>query len=139
MIIVTGAAGFIGSCLVSRLNEEGFKDIVVVDDFSNDQKNKTLEGKIFSQQVHRDEFIHWLRENHKLTQCVFHIGARTDTTEFDVKIFDRLNRNYTKDVRLPKPGEPLVQWREGHLTGLLEYLNPARDCQVLRMAYRVTA
>jgi ADP-L-glycero-D-manno-heptose 6-epimerase len=98
MIIVTGAAGFIGSCLVSRLNEEGFKDIVVVDDFSNDQKNKNLEGKIYSQKVHRDEFIHWLRENHKLTQFVFHIGARTDTTEFDVKIFDRLNLNYSKEV-----------------------------------------
>jgi len=49
----------------------------------------------------------------------------------------------TKDVPrldwLPKPGEPLLQLREGHLTGLLEYLNLARDCQVLRMAYRVTA
>jgi len=98
MIIVTGAAGFIGSCLVSRLNEEGFNDIVVVDDFSNNQKNKNLEGKTFSQQVHRDEFIHWLRQNHKLTQFVFHIGARTDTTEFDVKIFDRLNLNYTKEL-----------------------------------------
>lgn len=40
---------------------------------------------------------------------------------------------------LPQPGEPLLQLREGHLTGLLEYLNLARDCQVLRMAYRVTA
>jgi len=40
---------------------------------------------------------------------------------------------------LPKPGEPLLQLREGDLTGLLEYLNLARDCQVLRMAYRVTA
>jgi ADP-L-glycero-D-manno-heptose 6-epimerase len=98
MIIITGAAGFIGSCLVSRLNEEGFNDIVVVDDFSNEEKNKNLEDKIFSQKVHRDEFIHWLKENHKLTQFVFHIGARTDTTEFDVKIFDRLNLNYTKDV-----------------------------------------
>lgn len=49
----------------------------------------------------------------------------------------------TKDVPrldwLPKPGEPLLQLREGHLTGLLEYLNLARDCQVLRMAYRVIA
>ena len=49
----------------------------------------------------------------------------------------------TKDVPrldwLPKPSEPLLQLREGHLTGLLEYLNLARDCQVLRMAYRVTA
>ncbi len=49
----------------------------------------------------------------------------------------------TKDVPrldwLPKLGEPLLQLREGHLTGLLEYLNLARDCQVLRMAYTVTA
>ncbi|MBW4544733.1 MAG: DUF4384 domain-containing protein [Symplocastrum torsivum CPER-KK1] len=49
----------------------------------------------------------------------------------------------TKDVPrldwLPKPGERLLQLREGHLTGLLEYLNLARDYQVLRMVYRVTA
>jgi hypothetical protein len=49
----------------------------------------------------------------------------------------------TKDVPrldwLPKPGEPLLQLREGHLTGLLAYLNLAHDCQVLRMVYRVTA
>jgi ADP-L-glycero-D-manno-heptose 6-epimerase len=42
MIIVTGAAGFIGSCLVGKLNREGFDDIVVVDDFSNTEKNKNL-------------------------------------------------------------------------------------------------
>ena len=40
MIVVTGAAGFIASCLVSKLNQEGFKDIVIVDDFSNEGKNK---------------------------------------------------------------------------------------------------
>ena len=40
MIIVTGAAGFIGSNLVSKLNQEGFKDIVVVDDFSIPEKNR---------------------------------------------------------------------------------------------------
>lgn len=98
MIIVTGAAGFIASCLVSKLNREGFKDIVVVDDFSNPDKMKNLEGKIYSQKVHRDDFIQWLRDNQRMVQFVYHLGARTDTTEFNKEIFDRLNLNYTKDV-----------------------------------------
>jgi ADP-L-glycero-D-manno-heptose 6-epimerase len=98
MIIVTGAAGFIASCLVSKLNQEGFKDVVLVDDFSNEEKNKNFEGKIFSKQVDRAEFIPWLKENEHLVQFVFHIGARTDTTEFDKEIFDKLNLNYTKDI-----------------------------------------
>ena len=98
MIIVTGAAGFIGSCLVSKLNQEGFKDIVIVDDFSNPEKMKNLEGKIYSQKIHRNDFIQWLRDNQRLVQFVFHLGARTDTTEFDKEIFDSLNLNYSKDV-----------------------------------------
>jgi ADP-L-glycero-D-manno-heptose 6-epimerase len=98
MIIVTGAAGFIGSCLVSKLNSEGYKDIVVVDDFSHTDKNKNLVGKIFSKEIHRDNFTDWLSENQRLVQFVFHIGARTDTTETDKKIFDRLNLNYSKNV-----------------------------------------
>lgn len=98
MIIITGAAGFIGSCLVQKLNENGYRDLVLVDDFSRDDKNKNLEGKQFSQQIHRDEFANWLEKNHLLTQFVFHIGARTDTTEQDQTIFDRLNLNYTKTI-----------------------------------------
>lgn len=98
MIIVTGAAGFIGSCLVSKLNREGFNDLVLVDDFSSSEKSKNLEGKIFSKKVHRDEFHDWLRANQRLVQFVFHIGARTDTTEFNKEIFDKLNLNYTKDL-----------------------------------------
>jgi ADP-L-glycero-D-manno-heptose 6-epimerase len=98
MVVVTGAAGFIGSCLVSRLNAEGIYDIIAVDDFSNEEKNKNLEGKKISIKVHRDEFIKWLKHNHTQITFVFHIGARTDTTEFDKNIFDKLNLNYTKDV-----------------------------------------
>ncbi|MCW3104423.1 MAG: ADP-L-glycero-D-manno-heptose-6-epimerase [Bacteroidetes bacterium] len=98
MIIITGAAGFIGSCLVSKLNREGFHDLILVDDFSDAEKMKNLEGKTFSQKVHRDNFPKWLRENQRLVQFVFHIGARTDTTEFNVEIFDRLNLNYTKEL-----------------------------------------
>lgn len=98
MIVVTGAAGFIGSCLVSKLNAEGFKDIILVDEFSNDQKIPNLIGKVYSMKVHRDEFPEWLRTNHRFTQFIFHIGARTDTTEFSKEVFDRLNLNYSKEV-----------------------------------------
>ncbi len=98
MIVVTGAAGFIGSCLVSKLNQEGYKDIVIVDDFSDPEKMKNLEGKTYSQKVEREQFVAWLKENQRLVQFVFHIGARTDTTEFNKEIFDKLNLNYTKDL-----------------------------------------
>ncbi len=98
MIVVTGAAGFIGSCLVSKLNHENFKDIIVVDDFSRADKNTNLEGKTYSAKVHRDDFFDWLKENEEEVQFIFHIGARTDTSEFDVDLFDKLNLNYTKQM-----------------------------------------
>lgn len=98
MIVVTGAAGFIGSCLISRLNQDNFKFIIAVDDFSDDTKMKNLEGKIIQEFVHRDNFFDWLNINGKNVEFIFHIGARTDTTEFDKSIFDRLNLNYTKEI-----------------------------------------
>ncbi|MCC7231877.1 MAG: ADP-glyceromanno-heptose 6-epimerase [Bacteroidia bacterium] len=98
MIIVTGAAGFIGSCLIRKLNDEGFSDVVAVDDFSNAAKMRNLNGKKFTAKIHRDDFFAWLRENHRFVQFVFHIGARTDTTGSDKSVFDRLNLNYTKEV-----------------------------------------
>lgn len=98
MIIITGAAGFIGSCLIQKLNDEGFYDLVLVDDFSREDKNQNFSRKRFSKQVDRLEFTHWLRDNHLHVQFVFHIGARTDTTEMNVELFNRLNLNYTKDI-----------------------------------------
>jgi len=98
MIVVTGAAGFIGSCLVGKLNEEGFTDIIPVDDFSHPEKEKNLEGKKFTEKVDRKDFIGWLKNNHRFVQFIFHLGARTDTTEFNTAIFDELNLNYSKDV-----------------------------------------
>ncbi len=98
MIVITGAAGFIGSCLVGKLNAEGYTDLVIVDDFSATEKLGNLEGKKYSKKVHRDEFPSWLNENQRFVQFVFHIGARTDTTEFDKAIFDKLNLNYSKTI-----------------------------------------
>lgn len=98
MIIVTGALGFIGSCLISKLNEMGYTDIIAVDDFSKTQKNRNLEGKTISARIERSEYLQWQRDNHIGTQFIFHLGARTDTTEFDMRIFDELNLNYSKEV-----------------------------------------
>lgn len=98
MIIVTGAAGFIGSCLVNKLNNKGRKDILLVDDFTNLEKNKNNEDKMYRDKIHRDIFIDWLDENHEDVEFIMHIGARTDTTEFDVEIFNKLNLNYTKAI-----------------------------------------
>lgn len=98
MIIVTGAAGFIGSGLISRLNQEGFSNIIAVDDFSKIEKAENLEGKTIKERVERASFIEWLDENNKDVEFIFHIGARTDTTEFDVNIFNELNLDYSKQI-----------------------------------------
>lgn len=98
MIVVTGAAGFIGSCLVKKLNDERFFDLLLVDDFSDKEKKQNLVGKTFTSKVHRKDFPAWLKKNHRFVQFVFHIGARTDTTEMDKRVFDKLNLNYSKTV-----------------------------------------
>ena len=98
MIVVTGAAGFISSCLVKKLNEEGFSDIIIVDDFSREDKNKNLEGKAFKSKVHRNDFFEWLTQHKNEVKFIFHLGARTDTTEFNKAVFDELNLNYSKKM-----------------------------------------
>ncbi len=96
MIIVTGSAGFIGSCLVSKLNNKGIKDIILVDDFSKEIKNRNIRNKSYLEKVERKKFFEWLKRNHSNVEFIFHIGARTDTTEFNMAIFDELNLNYSK-------------------------------------------
>jgi len=128
MIVVTGAAGFIASCLVSQLNQEGYKDIVLVDDFSSDsyrngEKNKNFEGKTYTDKIERNVFSEWLDKNHQLVEFVFHIGARTDTTEFDKAIFDALNLNYSKNIwnKCVEYGLPLVYASSAATYGLGEF------------------
>src|SRR4051812_12990485 len=95
-IVVTGAAGFIGSNLCRRLNKEGFSNLILVDSFSNPAKDANLEGLLYSQQIERDQFIDWLAKNSDQIAFIFHIGARTDTAEFDFSVLERLNLNYSK-------------------------------------------
>ncbi|MFY8035187.1 MAG: ADP-glyceromanno-heptose 6-epimerase [Flexibacteraceae bacterium] len=98
MIVVTGAAGFIGSALIGKLNSEGFKIIIAVDDFSKTEKLVNLEGKTIKERVERSVFHSWLEANHEEVEFIFHIGARTDTTEFDVNIFNELNLHYSQQI-----------------------------------------
>lgn len=98
MIIVTGAAGFIGSCLIQKLNELKFRYIIAVDDFSNAEKNLNLANKAIMERVDRKDLFAWLEKNNREVEFFFHIGARTDTTEFDTAIFDELNLDYSKKV-----------------------------------------
>ena len=97
-IVVTGAAGFIGSCLVGYLNQQGYRDLIIVDEFGEADKVPNLEGKEFSYRVERDVFFDWLQQHQPSIRCCFHIGARTDTTEFDYSIHERLNVAYSKVI-----------------------------------------
>jgi ADP-L-glycero-D-manno-heptose 6-epimerase len=98
MIIVTGAAGFIGSCLVKKLNQENFNSIIAVDKFDVPSKSKNLAGAKIQEFVDRDKFMTWLDNNNELVEFIFHIGAKTDTAEFDTDLLERLNTQYTKDI-----------------------------------------
>ncbi len=122
-IVVTGAAGFIGSCLVSRLNKAGYENIVVVDDFSKTEKDENLAGKTLVSKIGRNDFVQWLNNFGEDVEFVFHIGARTDTAEFDKQIFDDLNVNYSKDVwnACTKFNIPLVYASSAATYGLGEH------------------
>ena len=98
VIVVTGAAGFIGSCMVGYLNRKGFHNIILVDDFSDAEKNPNTEGKKICYRVEREDFFDWLHRVEIKVDFIFHLGARTDTTEFDYSIFEKLNVEYSKRI-----------------------------------------
>lgn len=97
-LVVTGAAGFIGSCLVGWLNGFGHTDLILVDAFGREDKAPNLEGKSYSVKVEREEFFGWLERERPAVTGFYHIGARTDTTEFDYSIHEHLNVEYSKKV-----------------------------------------
>jgi ADP-L-glycero-D-manno-heptose 6-epimerase len=97
-IVVTGAAGFIGSCLTQFLNEKGFDHLILVDEISRLDKVNNLKDKKFIHRVERDDFFRWLGIKKPDIRFVFHLGARTDTTEFDYAVHERLNLEYSQQI-----------------------------------------
>jgi ADP-L-glycero-D-manno-heptose 6-epimerase len=102
-IIVTGAAGFIGSYMVGYLNRKGYNNIIIVDEFSDNEKKSNYNDKKITDFVERDRLFEWLdQETGKIDpmtiEFVFHLGARTDTTEFDYSIHEKWNVEYSKKI-----------------------------------------
>lgn len=100
MIVVTGAAGFIGSCIVARLNEDGRKDLILVDDMPDDFKAGNLAGKKYLKYYDKNNFIDLIRKS-SLTDPVktlIHMGACSSTTLQDEKYFIENNLEYTKSL-----------------------------------------
>lgn len=109
MIVITGAAGFIGSCVATELYNQG-AELLLVDDFEREDKWPNLKAIKHQNRMHRSEFLDWLTGNGTKVSFVFHLGARTDTTEFNKTIFDELNLHYSQAVweQCAQQGIPLV-------------------------------
>jgi ADP-L-glycero-D-manno-heptose 6-epimerase len=97
-IVVTGAAGFIGSCMVGYLNQHGFENIILVDEFDDEEKELNLLHKKYTVRVERENFFDWVQREKPAVDFVFHLGARTDTTEFDYSIHQHLNVEYSQKI-----------------------------------------
>lgn len=98
MIVITGAAGFIASCLAGALNEQGYRDLVLVDDFSHADRRPNYERKRYTALVERSRFFGWLEDNHRYVELIFHLGARSATTETSAAVLQTLNLAYTQRV-----------------------------------------
>lgn len=95
MYIVTGGAGFIGSNVVAKLNENGISDILIVDAYGQGDKWKNLLGKRFRGLIHKDEFLAQL-PTLKDVEAIVHLGASSSTTVKDVDYLVRNNFAYTE-------------------------------------------
>lgn len=98
MIVVTGAAGFIGSYIVGKLNRDGFYDIVLVDKYDDPLKFQNYQTKTYSEIIDRDVFFDWLAVNEKFVQIIIHLGARTDTVGQEPEIYQQLNLEYSQKI-----------------------------------------
>ena len=98
MIVVTGAAGFIGSYVVGKLNREGFKDSVLVDKYDDPLKFQNYQTKEYTEMIDRDQFFDWLDGNEKFVQMIIHMGARTDTVGQEPEIYQQLNLEYSQKI-----------------------------------------
>ena len=99
MIVVTGGAGFIGSAIVWRLNQEGHNNLLIVDELDTTEKWKNLVGLKFNDYVHKDIFIKKIEEGNKyFIEAIIHLGANSSTTEKNADLLYTNNYLYTKTL-----------------------------------------
>ena len=100
MIVVTGAAGFIGSAIVWRLNTLGKEDIVIVDELGMEEKWKNLVGLKYSDFIHKDDFIAMILDDEVpfSIDSLLHMGANSSTTEMNADHLLFNNYEYTKEL-----------------------------------------
>ncbi|MDR1122770.1 MAG: ADP-glyceromanno-heptose 6-epimerase [Endomicrobium sp.] len=101
MIILTGGAGFIGSCFLWKLNHEGIKNVLVVDHLGKDEKWKNLVGKSYYDYIQKNDFLNAVisRQVPK-PQAIVHLGACSSTTLSDANYYIKNNYEYSKVLAL---------------------------------------
>lgn len=97
MIIVTGGAGFIGSCVVRTLNDEGRDDIVIVDNIAETDKWMNMRNKRYIKYVHKSKFLEEL-PTYQNVEAIIHMGAQSSTTERNFDYLWENNFEYTKTL-----------------------------------------
>ena len=95
MIVVTGGAGFIGSCVVRTLNDVGIEDIIIVDNIALTDKWMNIRNKKFIKYVHKSKFLEELPTYDNI-EAIIHMGAQSSTTEKDFDYLWNNNFEYTK-------------------------------------------
>ena len=98
MIVITGAAGFIASFLAEQFNKDNENNLILVDDFTKENKKVNHLDLNCYKKIDRSEFIEWFNSNGHIVDYVIHLGARTDTTEMDYRIHEVLNVKYSQDI-----------------------------------------
>lgn len=100
MIVVTGAAGFIGSCIVAKLNERGIDDLILVDHLDDGLKEKNLENKKHAQYYDKKDFLELVQQNQldASIESIIHMGACSSTTLQDAQYYEENNFEYTRTL-----------------------------------------
>jgi ADP-L-glycero-D-manno-heptose 6-epimerase len=100
MIIITGAAGFIGSAIAWKLNESGREDLILVDKLRTEEKWKNIAKRDYIDWVDRDELFEYLSNEDiaKKVEAVIHMGACSATTEKDMDFLMKNNYEYSKKL-----------------------------------------